>query len=54
MVLGPLPAGTRVSVGETWLDGLLVIRLLALAAFVILPFAWPARRQRAAIAGRTY
>jgi hypothetical protein len=54
LVLGPLPAGTRVSVSETWLDGLLVIRLLALAAFVILPFAWPARRRPPAIARRTY
>jgi hypothetical protein len=53
MILGPLPAGTRVSVSEAWLDGLLLIRLLAVVAFAILPFAWPGRWLRPATAGRT-
>jgi len=49
LVLGPLQPGASLQVDERTLDGLLLIRLISLAAMLVLPWAWPA----AATAGRT-
>jgi hypothetical protein len=42
LMLGPVAPGTRLRVGERWLDGLLLIRLLSLLVIVLLPLARPA------------
>jgi hypothetical protein len=49
LVLGPLQPGASLQVDERTLDWLLLIRLISLAAMLVLPWAWPA----AATAGRT-
>ena len=49
LVLGPLQPGARLQVDERALDWLLLIRLISLAAMLVLPWAWPVT----ATAGRT-